>query len=105
MAKKKITTQTPAHASGELAAEVDAEVRIEIGRRATCQIASLLRMLMRESKVEHHGYGFEDVLLPNLSRIEALNSLAMSVLGKDENRTNIEMAEVLYGSSEEVSHG
>ena len=65
--------------------------RLTIARHATGEVEALLRMLRRETDAEDDSNCHEVVLRSSLTRILALNSVIMSVIGMDDLRAVEEM--------------
>ncbi len=76
-----------------MAIENVTESRLELASDAAGEIMHIVYMLMRENGKS----GFEEIVRGALLRMEALASVALSVTGGDDGRTDAEMREVIWG--------
>lgn len=71
------------------------ESRLGLASDAAGEIMYIVNMLMRENGKG----GFEEIVRGALLRVEALASVALSVTGGDDGRTDAEMHEVIWGKA------
>lgn len=71
--------------------------RAQVALDATHEVDALLAMLKREQALNEDPYTFGLVLRSTLTRLDALNYVAMGVLGSEDGRTTEDMAKVVRG--------
>lgn len=81
----------------------DQAARISLAHGASNDIEALVGMMRREIFSEPDQ--LNAILLNTLMRVRDLNSVVMSVVGGDDDRSTAEMHEVVLGERMEASHG
>ncbi|MFZ4478661.1 MAG: hypothetical protein ACOYNZ_02065 [Rhodoferax sp.] len=61
------------------------------------EIEASVNMLIREMQANSDAHSFDLILNTTLRRIRAVNSVSISVLSGDDDRTTEEMQEVVHG--------